>query len=92
MTYICDVVNSVEKSGTIPKTSLKLPRKSLGKAAQTILDMLSEDPYMKRENLMAKLDLTLVGVKYQLANLKKEKYFLRIEGRKTGRWKVLIKK
>jgi len=54
--------------------------------------MLSEDPYMKRENLMAKLDLTLVGVKYQLANLKKEKYLLRIEGRKTGRWKVLSKK
>ena len=77
---------------TTPKTSPKLPRKPLGKTAQTILDLLSEDPYMKREDLMAKLDLSLAGVKYQLANLQKEKYLLRIEGRKSGRWKVLIKK
>ena len=74
------------------ETSPKLPRKPLGKTAQTILDLLSEDPYMKREDLMAKLDLSLAGVKYQLANLQKEKYLLRIEGRKSGRWKVLIKK
>ena len=67
-------------------------RKPLGKTAQTILDLLSEDPYMKREDLMAKLDLSLAGVKYQLANLQKEKYLLRIEGRKSGRWKVLIKR
>lgn len=77
---------------TNPKASPKSPAKPLGKTAQAILDMLSEDPYMKREDLMAKLDLTLAGVKYHLANLQKEKYLLRIEGRKTGRWKVLIKK
>ena len=28
---------------------------------------------------------------YQLAQLQKKGYLLRIEGRKTGRWKVLIK-
>ena len=77
---------------TNPKASPKSPRKPLGKTAQTILDMFSEDPYMKREDLMAKLNLTLAGVKYHLANLQKEKYLLRIEGRKSGRWKVLIKK
>ena len=54
--------------------------------------MLSEDSYMKREDLMAKLDLSLAGVKYHLANLQKFGYLLRIEGRKSGRWKVLIKK
>jgi len=77
---------------TSPKTNPKSPAKPLGKTAQAILDMLSEDPYMKREDLMAKLDLTLAGVKYHLANLQKEKYILRIEGRKSGRWKVLVKK
>ena len=77
---------------TNPKASPKSPAKPLGKTAQAILDMLSEDPYMKREDLMAKLDLTLAGVKYHLANLQKEKYLLRIEGRKSGRWKVLVKK
>ena len=75
-----------------PKTSPKAPGKSLGKTAQAILDMLSEDPYMKREDLMSELNLTLAGVKYHLANLQKEKFLLRIEGRKNGRWKVLIKK
>ena len=45
---------------------------------------------MKGEDLMAKLDLSLADVKYQLANLQKEKYLLRIEGRKSGRWKVLV--
>ena len=77
---------------TSPKTNPKSPAKPLGKTAQAILDMLSEDPYMKREDLMAKFDLTLAGVKYHLANLQKEKYLLRIEGRKSGRWKVLVKK
>lgn len=77
---------------TSPKTNPKSPAKPLGKTAQAILDMLSEDQYMKREDLMAKLDLTLAGVKYHLANLQKEKYILRIEGRKSGRWKVLVKK
>lgn len=77
---------------TSPKTNPKSPAKPLGKTAQAILDMLSEDPYMKREDLMAELDLTLAGVKYHLANLQKEKYILRIEGRKSGRWKVLVKK
>jgi len=32
------------------------------------------------------------GLKYQLAQLQKKGYLLRTEGRKTGRWKVLIKK
>lgn len=77
---------------TTQKTNPKSPAKPLGKTAQAILDMLSEDPYMKREDLMAELDLTLAGVKYHLANLQKEKYILRIEGRKSGRWKVLVKK
>ena len=54
--------------------------------------MLSEDPYMKREEIMIRLNLTLGGVKYHLANLQKDRYLIRIEGRKTGRWKVLIKK
>ena len=79
-------------SKTSPKTSLKAPGKPLGKTAQAILDILSEDPYMKREDLMALFDLTLAGIKYHLAKLQKEKYLLRIEGRKNGRWKVLVKK
>ena len=77
---------------TNPKANPKASKKAIGKTAQAILDMLSEDPYMKREDIMIRLSLTLGGVKYHLANLQKDRYLIRIEGRKTGRWKVLIKK
>ena len=83
-------------STTSPKTGLKTSPKSvssqLGKTAQTILDLLSEDPYMRREELMKRLGLSLGGIKYQLANLQKERFLQRIEGRKSGHWKILVKK
>jgi predicted transcriptional regulator len=60
--------------------------------AQSILDILSVDPYLKREEIAARAGLKLEGLMYQLAQLQKKGYLLRIEGRKTGRWKVLIKK
>ena len=77
---------------TNPKTSPKTSKKAIGKTAQAILDMLSEDPYMKREDIMIRLNLTLGGIKYHLANLQKGGYLERIEGRKSGHWKVLVKK
>lgn len=81
---------------TSPKTGLKTSPKSvssqLGKTAQAILDLLSEDPYMRREELMKRLGLSLGGIKYQLANLQKERFLQRIEGRKSGHWKILVKK
>lgn len=83
---------NLKEENTSPKTSPKASKKAIGKTAQAILDMLSEDPYMKREDIMIRLNLTLGGVKYHLANLQKDRYLIRIEGRKTGRWKVLIKK
>ena len=66
--------------------------KKLGATAQSILDILSEDPYLKREEIATRAGLKLEGLKYQLAQLQKKGYLLRTEGRKTGRWKVLIKK
>ena len=66
--------------------------KKLGATAQSILDILSEDPYLKREEITTRAGLKLEGLKYQLAQLQKKGYLLRTEGRKTGRRKVLIKK
>ena len=87
---------------TIPKTENSTPKttpkkeestpKKLGATAQSILDVLSEDPYLKREEIAERVGLKLEGLKYQLGQLQKKGYLLRIEGRKTGRWKVLIKK
>ncbi|MBO6249233.1 MAG: winged helix-turn-helix transcriptional regulator, partial [Bacteroidales bacterium] len=76
---------------TNPKEEKSTPKR-LGVTAQSILDILSEDPYLKREEIAARAGLKLEGLKYQLAQLQKKGYLLRIEGRKNGHWKVLIKK
>ena len=81
--------NTTQK--TTPKDENSTPKK-LGATAQSILDILSEDPYLKREEIATRAGLKLEGLKYQLAQLQKKGYLLRTEGRKTGRWKVLIKK
>ena len=81
--------NSTPK--TNPKEEESTPKK-LGATAQSILDVLSEDPYLKREEIAERVGLKLEGLKYQLGQLQKKGYLLRIEGRKSGRWKVLIKK
>ena len=92
--------NTTQK--TTPKTEISTPKtnpkeeestpKKLGATAQSILDVLSEDPYLKREEIAERVGLKLEGLKYQLGQLQKKGYLLRIEGRKNGRWKVLIKK
>ena len=73
-----------KKSSTTPKP--------IGETAQKILDLLIEDPYLTRQALAPILDLTPDGVKYHLNKLQRDGYLERKEGRKTGRWKVLIKK
>ena len=92
--------NTTQK--TTPKTENSTPKtnqkeeestpKKLGATAQSILDVLSEDPYLKREEIAERVGLKLEGLKYQLGQLQKKGYLLRIEGRKSGRWKVLVKK
>lgn len=66
--------------------------KKIGEKAQAIIDILVEYPFIKREELAVRLGLTLEGVKYHLGQLQKTGYVLRDDGRKNGRWKVLIKK
>ena len=67
-------------------------QKPIGETAQKILDLLTEDPYLTRQALAPILDLTPDGVKYHLNKLQKDGYLERKDGRKTGRWIVLIKK
>ena len=67
-------------------------QKPIGETAQKILDLLTDDPYLTRMALAPILDLTPDGVKYHLNKLQRDGYLERKEGRKTGRWIVLIKK
>lgn len=59
---------------------------------QKIIDLLSEDPYLTRLDIALRLSLTPDGVKYHLNRLQKKGYLIRVEGRKNGHWKVLIRK
>ena len=67
-------------------------QKPISETAQKILDLLTDDPYLTRQSLAPILDLTPDGVKYHLNKLQRDGYLERKEGRKTGRWIVLIKK
>ena len=67
-------------------------QKPISETAPKILDLLTDDPYLTRQALAPILDLTQDGVKYHLNKLQRDGYLKRKEGRKTGRWIVLIKK
>ena len=84
----CDEESTPKTGNTTQKTT----QKPIGETAQRILDLLTEDPYLTRQALAPILDLTPDGVKYHLNKLQRDGYLERKEGRKTGRWKVLIKK
>lgn len=80
---------------TAQKTTQKAEnttQKPIRDTAQKILDLLTEDPYLTRQDIAPLLNLTPDGVKYHLTRLQKLGYLLRTDGRKSGRWKVLIKK
>ena len=69
-----------------------ITQKPISETAQKNLDLLTDDPYLTRQSLAPILDLTPDGVKYHLNKLQRDGYLERKEGRKTGRWIVLIKK
>ena len=80
---------------TTQKTTQKkssTTQKPIGETAQKILDLLTGDPYLTRQAMASILNLTPDGVKYHLNKLQRDGYLERKEGRKTGRWIVLIKK
>lgn len=56
----------------------------------TLKGLASEDPYLTRQALAPILELTPDGVKHHLNKLQRDGYLERKEGRKTGRWRVLI--
>ena len=82
---------TLKTENTTPKGQNPTPKK-IGEKAQAVIDILIEDPFIKREELAERLGLTLEGVKYHLGQLQKKGYVLRDDGRKNGRWRVLIKK
>ena len=88
---IIDQESTPKPENTTQKNS-PTTQKPIGETTQKILDLLTDDPYLTRMALAPILDLTPDGVKYHLNKLQRDGFLERKEGRKTGRWIVLIKK
>ena len=86
--------------GDLDNTTQKLPKKTthkqtakqLGTTSQLIIDTLVDDPLATMDKLAAITGISPDGVKWQLDKLKKEGYIERQGSRRSGSWKVLIKK
>lgn len=74
------------------KTTHKQTAKQLGTTSQLIIDTLVDDPLATMDKLAAITGISPDGVKWQLDKLKKEGYIERQGSRRSGSWKVLIKK
>lgn len=70
------------------KTTQKTTQKTAQKTAQKILDLISEDASMTRQQLAGALGLTTDGVKYHLRKLQEQGRLRRIGPDKGGRWEV----
>jgi len=76
---------------TTQKTTQKIAGMKLNDNQQKILDLINDNPYITRNELADKLDITSDGVKYNLNKLNKNNIIERIGPDKGGYWKVKIK-
>ena len=78
------------------KTSRKnwgLPDEELGVLRLTsnrVVEAMRRNPSITREELVSELRVTLSGINWQIAKLRKDKIIRRVGGRKFGHWEVLI--
>ena len=55
-----------------------------------VVEAMRRNPSITREELVSELRVTLSGVNWQIAKLRKDKIIRRVGGRKFGHWEVLI--
>lgn len=73
---------------TPPKTTLKLPT-HYPETAQSIVEFILENPSITRQELAEMVGLSVDGVKYHLARLKKDGLVRRVGPARGGRWEVV---
>ena len=77
------------------KTSRKnwgLPDEELGVLRLTsnrVVEAMRRNPSITREELVSELRVTLSGINWQIAKLRKDNIIRRVGGRKFGHWEVL---
>lgn len=62
---------------------------TVGETALGILLLIKENPFLTREELSKKMNITVRGVEYNLSKLKKMGILLREGSTKSGKWKIL---
>ena len=70
-------------------TTQKTTQKKINKNQEKILQLISENPNITRNELSDKVGITSDGVKYNLDRLKKENIIKRIGPDKGGYWKIV---
>ena len=68
----------------------KAAQKKVGKTAQAIIDIIVENPYVTRLEMMEKLGKADGTIKEHLSNLQSRGIIRRVGSDKGGHWKVLI--
>ena len=76
----------------VKKTVVKTVVKTVGKTVGKILALIEENPKITREELSVKIGLTIRGIEWNLAMLKKKGLLKRIGPKKGGYWEVVKKK
>lgn len=74
---------------TALRDALLVVKKSVGKSAGKILELLKEYPNMTREQLAVEVNLSVRGIEKNLAQLKSDGRIRRVGGRKGGHWEVV---
>ncbi|WP_164121983.1 MULTISPECIES: winged helix-turn-helix domain-containing protein [Sphingobacterium] len=62
---------------------------TLRRTSATILSLIKDNPYITRQELAEKANLSVRGVEYQIDKLKKQKLINRIGSTKSGFWAIL---
>ncbi|MBN1577050.1 MAG: putative DNA binding domain-containing protein [Chitinispirillaceae bacterium] len=76
--------------GTIKKTSKKTSKKTINKTNKKIIDLLKNNPEMTLQELSEAIELSLIGVRWNIDKLREMGYIRRIGPDKGGHWEVLF--
>ena len=79
----------VETPGKRPPTAGKTVGETVGKTVGDILGLLHENPRLTRDELSVRTRLSVRGVEWNLAKMKKEGLIKRVGPAKGGHWEVL---
>lgn len=72
----------------IPKCQIDTLECTLEKLA--VLELIDKNPFMKQKELAAETGKSLSTIKRIMESLQKKEYIRRIDGKRYGKWEVLV--